>query len=123
MTHTARGTPASQGFSSSPYVLSLSIFVLLMFIQDGTREAEKLNLEDSTVCVEDHRKIVENQLHDAALVNYEEHMRDHHDGSSLCPTRLGQRTSPTILKEEFAKRLGRAGCTLAKFWRGTRFAE
>ena len=65
------------------YVLSLSTFVLLMLIQDGTREAEKLNLEDSTVCVEDQRKIVEKQLHGAALVNYEEYMRDHHDRLKL----------------------------------------
>ena len=54
-----------------------------MFTQDGQREAEKLNLEDSTVCVEDQRKIVEKQLHDAALVNYEEYMRDHHDRLKL----------------------------------------
>ena len=54
-----------------------------MFTQDGQREAEKLNLEDSTVCVEDQRKIVEKQLSDAALVNYEEHMRDHHDTLKL----------------------------------------
>ena len=80
-----------------------------MFIQDGTREAEKLNLEESTVCVEDQRKIVEKQLHDAALVNHEEHMRDHHDGSSLCPTRLGQRTSPTILKEGICQTTGASG--------------
>ena len=66
------------------FFLSLSqTLVLLMFTQDGQREAEKLNLEDSTVCVEDQRKIVENQLHDAALVNYEEHMRDHHDRLKL----------------------------------------
>ena len=54
-----------------------------MFIQDGQREAEKLNSEDSTVCVEDQRNIVEKQLSDAALVNYEEHMRDDHDRLKL----------------------------------------
>ena len=29
------------------------------------------------------QKFVEKQLHDAALVNYEEHMRDHHDRLKL----------------------------------------
>ena len=52
-------------------MFSLSTFVLLMFIQDGQLEAVKLNQEDSTVCVEDQRKIVEKQLSDAALVNNE----------------------------------------------------
>ena len=50
-TQTVCRTPASQGLSSSPYVLSLSTNVLLMFTQDGQLEAVKLNLEDSTVCV------------------------------------------------------------------------
>ena len=58
-----------------------------MFIQDGQREAEKLNLEDSTVWVEDPRKIMEKQLNDAALVNNEEHMRDHHDRLKLMSNR------------------------------------
>ena len=54
-----------------------------MFMQDGQLDTVKLNLEDSTVCVEDQRKIVEKQLNDAALVNNEENMRDHHDKLKL----------------------------------------
>ena len=67
MTQTARGTPASECLSSSPYVfflsLSLSIFTLLFLNtcqkvtgRIGQHEAAKLNLEDSMVCVEDQRK-------------------------------------------------------------------
>ena len=44
-------------------------------------------MENSTVCVEDQRKIVEKQLSDATLVNYEEHMRDHHDRLKLMSNR------------------------------------
>ena len=58
-----------------------------MFTQDGQLEAVKLNQEDSTVCVEDQRKIVEKQLTVAALVHHEEHMRDHHDRLKLMPNK------------------------------------
>ena len=78
--------------------LSLSTFVLLMLIQDGTREAEKLNLEESTVCVEDQRKIVEKQLHGAALVNYEEFMRDHHDRLKLLSNKAWAKNQPNDTK-------------------------
>ena len=83
------------------------------------------------VCVEDQRKkivlekqtFVEKHLNGlkeetskladtftAALLIYEEHMRDNH------AIRLGWRTSPTILQE-------RGGCTLAMFWNGNRLSE
>ena len=89
MTQTARETPSSEDLSSSPHIPTL---ILFMFAQDdGELEAEKRNLEDQMVCVEDPRKIVEKQLSDlevetskladrvtAALVNYEQHMRDYH---------------------------------------------
>ena len=69
-----------------------------MLIQDGTREAEKLNLEDSTVCVEGQRKIVEKQLHDAVLVNYEEYMSDHHDRVKLLSNKAWAKNQPNDTK-------------------------
>ena len=69
-----------------------------MLIQDGTREAEKLNPEESTVCVEDQRKIVEKQLSDAALVNYEEHMRDDHDRLKLMTNKAWAKNQPNDTK-------------------------
>ena len=95
-----------------------------MFTQDGQREAEKLNLEDSTVCVEDQRKIVEKQLHDAALVNYEEHMRDHHDRLKLMSNRAwAKNQSNDTERRNLPNDWVRTRCTLAMFWSGTRFGS
>ena len=84
VTQTARGTPASERLSPSPYVFSLSTLIFSSCLPSslntcqkvtgkiGQLEAARLNLEDSMVCVEDQRKkivlltpiIGERQLHD-----------------------------------------------------------
>ena len=112
--------------SLSPLLLSLCLPSFLSTWQKvtgniGQLEAVRLKLDDSMVCVEDQRKkivlekqkVVERQLNDmeeetskledrvtAALVIYEEHMKDNH------ATRLGRRTSPTILQERICQITG-----------------
>ena len=112
-------------FSLSPFLLSLCLPSFLntwhkVTGKIGQLEAAKLNLEDQMVGVEDQKKtvlekqtFVEKQLNGlkeetskladtftAALVIYEEHMRDYH------ATRLGRRTSPTILQERICQITG-----------------
>ena len=91
----------------------------------GQHEAVKLNLEDSMVCVEDpmegraknknlwkdhsmtwKKKQANWQIVTAALVINEEHMSDCNTTLKLCvlcPTKLGRRTSPTILQERICQ--------------------
>ena len=122
-TDSPRGT-AGEGLSSSPFILSLSTFVLSMFTQDGQLEAVKLNLEDSKVCVENQRKIMEKQLSDAALVNNEEHMRDHHDRLKVMSNRAwAKKQSNDTKRRNLPNDWGEQECTLSKFWSGTRFTR
>ena len=94
MTQTARGTPASECLSSSPYVLSpiYSLHVYPPFStwqqvtgKIGQLEKEKLNLENSMGCVEDPRKIVLRKMRKKQLNDLEE------ETSKLADSRRGSR--------------------------------
>ena len=154
VTQTACGSSASDCLSSphvlphSPFLLSLCLPSFLNTWQKvaakiGQLEEEKLNLENSMVCVEDPRKIVlekkilwkgnsttfkgkqanwqieSPRLSSSAKSTWVTAIQ----GSSLYPTRLGRWTSPTFLKERICSSLERGGCTLAIFWNGNWLTE
>ena len=156
VTQTARGTSAGECLSSSPFVFSLSPLLfsscLPSFLNTwqkvtgniGQLEAVKLNLEDSMVCVEDQKKIVqktpkigERQLHDmeektnkladrvtAALVIYEEHMSDYHTRLILIlHMAWAKNQSNDSKRKNLPNHCARPGCTLAMSWNGNRFTE
>ena len=156
VTQTARGTSAGECLSSSPFVFSLSPLLfsscLPHFLNTcqkvtgkiGQLEAVKLNLEDSMVCVEDQKKIVQetpkfgkrqlngfeeetNKLADcvtAALVIYEEHMSDYHTKLILIlHMAWAKNQSNDTKRKNLPNHCARPGCTLATFWNGNRFTE
>ena len=131
---------------------SLFIFPLYVYFPSIARgkglaerlgNVEKLNPEDQMVSIQDPRKIViEEQKFvesdsmiwrrkqanlaervSGALVNYEEHRRDHHEKLKLVSNKgLGEEPFQRY-KKSLPKGLVRAGCTLAMFCSGTRFTD
>ena len=136
VTQTARGTPASEGLSSFPQVLSLSTLVLSLCLPSflntwqkvtakiGQLEAVKLNLEDSMVCVEDQkedRAQTKNLWKDNSITwkrkqaNWKHHGSRHlrraeegppWNAQAYVQQTRGRRTGPTILKRRICQITG-----------------
>ena len=85
-----------------------------------TQGREKLNLEDSMVCVEDPRKIVLEKMtkledsHRGSRHQWRPHERLQNNAQALCPTRLGRRTNPMIQKERTCRTTGASGMHTCK---------
>ena len=152
VTQTARGTPASECWSSSPYVLSLSPLLfspcLPSFLNTwqkvtgriGQLEAVRLNLDDSMVCVEDQRKKIvleKRKFVERQLNGFEEETNKLADRVTaalvICEEHMSNYHTLLELmsskawaknsRKEIAKWLGRRGCTLAMFWNRNRSSE
>ena len=68
------------------------------------------------------RKQANWQIVTAALVTNEEHMSDYNTTLKMCVQQdSGEEPIQRYLRKELAKRLERAGCTLAEFRSETRF--